>query len=44
MKRMKKAQEETLKMLEIYRKFQQEYLAIPVIKGTKDGFRKIPRR
>ena len=36
------AQEETLKMLEIYRKFQEEYLAIPVIKGQKTESEKFP--
>ena len=36
------AQEETLKMLEIYRKFQEEYLAIPVIKGQKTDSEKFP--
>lgn len=36
------AQEETLKMLEIYRKFQEEYLAIPVLKGKKTESEKFP--
>ena len=36
------AQEETLRMLEIYRVFQEEYLAIPVIKGIKSESEKFP--
>ncbi|MBF0352528.1 MAG: proline--tRNA ligase [SAR324 cluster bacterium] len=36
------AQEETLRMLEIYRQFQEEYLAIPVIKGQKSESEKFP--
>ena len=36
------AQEETLRMLEIYRIFQEEYLAIPVIKGIKSESEKFP--
>ena len=36
------AQEETLRMLEIYRKFQEEYLAIPVITGQKSAGEKFP--
>ena len=36
------AQEETLRMLEIYRYFQEEYLAIPVIKGIKSESEKFP--
>ena len=36
------AQIETLQMLEIYRVFQEEYLAIPVIKGIKSESEKIP--
>ncbi|MGK5094055.1 proline--tRNA ligase [Deltaproteobacteria bacterium TL4] len=36
------AQAETLKMLEIYRVFQEEYLAIPVIKGKKSESEKFP--
>ena len=31
----KEAQEETLQMLEIYRKFAEEYMAVPVITGVK---------
>ncbi|HBI29613.1 MAG TPA: proline--tRNA ligase, partial [Deltaproteobacteria bacterium] len=33
---------ETLRMLEIYRKFQEEYLAIPVIMGQKSAGEKFP--
>ena len=36
------AQEETLRMLEIYRVFQEEYLAIPVVKGLKSEAEKFP--
>ncbi|MBC8258832.1 MAG: proline--tRNA ligase [SAR324 cluster bacterium] len=36
------AQEETLRMLEIYRIFQEEYLAIPVITGLKTESEKFP--
>jgi prolyl-tRNA synthetase len=36
------AQEETLRMLEIYRKFQEEYLAIPVYTGLKSAAEKFP--
>ena len=36
------SQEETLRMLEIYRVFQEEYLAIPVIKGIKSESEKFP--
>ena len=36
------AQEETLRMLEIYRIFQEEYLAIPVITGLKSESEKFP--
>ena len=36
------AQEETLKMLEIYREFQEDYLAIPVIQGLKSESEKFP--
>lgn len=36
------AQEETLRMLEIYRIFQEEYLAIPVITGIKSESEKFP--
>tara|TARA_B100000945_G_scaffold119119_1_gene94766 strand:+ start:3352 stop:4791 length:1440 start_codon:yes stop_codon:yes gene_type:complete len=36
------AQEETLRMLEIYRVFQEDYLAIPVIKGIKSESEKFP--
>lgn len=36
------AHKETLQMLEIYRKFQEEYLAIPVIKGQKSESEKFP--
>jgi len=36
------AQEETLRMLEIYRIFQEEYLAIPVITGLKSEAEKFP--
>ncbi|MBF0287641.1 MAG: proline--tRNA ligase [SAR324 cluster bacterium] len=36
------AQEETMKILEIYRKFQEDYLAIPVIKGKKTESEKFP--
>ena len=36
------AQEETLRMLEIYRKFQQDYLAIPVHTGLKSAAEKFP--
>lgn len=36
------AQEETLKMLEVYRKFQEEYLAIPVAVGKKTESEKFP--
>ena len=36
------AQEETLRMLEIYRIFQEEYLAIPVITGQKSESEKFP--
>ena len=36
------AHEETLRILEIYRKFQEDYLAIPVIKGQKSESEKFP--
>ena len=36
------AQEETLRMLEIYRKFQENYLAIPVHTGLKSAAEKFP--
>ncbi len=36
------AQEETLKMLDIYHRFQEEYLAIPMIKGKKTESEKFP--
>ena len=36
------AQEETLRMLEIYRKFQEDYLAIPVHTGLKSAAEKFP--
>ena len=36
------AQEETLQMLEIYRVFQEEYLAIPVVTGLKSESEKFP--
>ena len=36
------AQEETLRMLEIYRVFQEVYLAIPVVKGLKSEAEKFP--
>tara|TARA_B100000700_G_scaffold330341_1_gene456029 strand:- start:1063 stop:2502 length:1440 start_codon:yes stop_codon:yes gene_type:complete len=36
------AQEETLRMLEIYRVFQEEYLAIPVVTGLKSEAEKFP--
>ncbi|MBF0276493.1 MAG: proline--tRNA ligase [SAR324 cluster bacterium] len=36
------AQEETLKMLNIYHRFQEEYLAIPMIKGKKTESEKFP--
>ena len=36
------AQEETFRMLEIYRIFQEEYLAIPVITGLKSEAEKFP--
>ena len=36
------AQEETLRMLEIYQRFQEEYLAIPVITGKKSESEKFP--
>ena len=39
---VEEAQEETLKMLEIYRRFQEEYLAIPVIAGQKSETEKFP--
>ncbi|HEY3998951.1 MAG TPA: proline--tRNA ligase [Candidatus Xenobia bacterium] len=38
----KEAQEETLRMLEVYRAFAEEYLAIPVIKGRKTASEKFP--
>ena len=38
----KEAQEETLCMLEIYRKFQEDYLAIPVHTGLKSDAEKFP--
>ena len=38
----KEAQEETLKILEIYERFAREYLAIPVITGTKTPDEKFP--
>lgn len=36
------AQEETLRMLEVYRTFQEEYLAMPVIPGQKSASEKFP--
>jgi len=36
------AQEETLRMLELYRVFQEEYLAIPVVTGLKSEAEKFP--
>jgi len=36
------AQEETLRMLELYRIFQEEYLAIPVVTGLKSEAEKFP--
>ena len=36
------AQDETLKMLEVYRVFQEEYLAIPVVTGIKSESEKFP--
>ena len=36
------AQEETLQMLDIYHHFQEEYLAIPMIKGKKTESEKFP--
>ncbi len=36
------AQEETLRMLEVYRSFQEEYLAMPVIPGQKSASEKFP--
>ena len=36
------AQEETLKMLEVYRSFQEDDLAIPVIPGQKSEAEKFP--
>jgi prolyl-tRNA synthetase len=36
------AEEETLRMLEIYRRFQEEYLAIPVLIGRKTEREKFP--
>ena len=36
------AQEETLRMLEVYRVFQEEYLAIPVVTGLKSEAEKFP--
>ena len=36
------AQDETLKMLEVYRAFQEEYLAIPVVTGIKSESEKFP--
>ncbi len=36
------AEEETLQMLEIYRKFHEEWLAIPVIPGRKSEMEKFP--
>ncbi len=38
----KEAQEETMRMLEIYRRFQEEDLAIPVIPGLKTESEKFP--
>ena len=36
------AQQETMRMLDIYRRFQEEYLAIPVIAGLKSKSEKFP--
>ncbi len=39
---LEEAEEETLRMLEIYRRFQEDYLAIPVIPGRKTELEKFP--
>ena len=38
------AEEETLQMLEVYRAFAEEYMAMPVIAGRKTGRREVRRR
>ena len=38
----KEAHEETLRMLDVYEKFAQEYMAMPVIKGTKTPDERFP--